>query len=81
MANQKSQKDIRNILEIALILLFCALTLVLDFVKITIIPHELRNKYLSKIIQQGCGVCSAILLMRRLDIRLFGKPQNPTKRT
>ena len=76
MTNQKSQKDIRNILEIALILLFCVLTLVLDFVKITIIPHELRNKYLSKIIQQGCGGIAAILLMRRLDIRLFGKPQN-----
>lgn len=76
MANQKSKKNIRNILEIAFILLFCAVTLALDFVKVTIVPHELRNKYLSKIIQQGCGGIAAILLMRRLDIRLFGKPQN-----
>ena len=75
MSNKTNQKDIRNIVEIALILLFCGLTLALDYIKIDYVSHELRNKYLSKIVQQGCGGIAAILLMRRLGIRLFGKPQ------
>ena len=75
MSNQAKQKNIQNIVEIALILLFCGLTLALDYIKIDYVSHELRNKYLSKIVQQGCGGIAAILLMRRLGIRLFGKPQ------
>lgn len=66
----------RNVIEIAVILLLCGLTLVLDYLKINYLEDELRNKYLSKIIQQGCGGIAAILLMRRLNIRLFGKPQH-----
>ena len=75
MAN-KAKKDIRNIIEIAIILLFCGLTLALDYIKIDYVSHELRNKYVSKIIQQGCGGIAAIFLMLRLKIRLFGKPQH-----
>lgn len=76
MANKTTQKDIRNILEIAIILLFCGLTLAFDYIKIDFVAHELRNKYLSKIIQQSCGGIGAILLMKRLGIRLFSKPQH-----
>ena len=76
MSNKITRKDIRNIVEIALILLFCGLTLAFDYIKIDYVSHELRNKYLSKIIQQACGGVAAILLMRRLNIRLFGKPQH-----
>lgn len=76
MANQENRKSIRNVIEIAVILLLCGLTLALDYLKINYVEHELRNKYLSKIIQQGCGGIAAILLMRRLNIRLFGKPQH-----
>ena len=76
MSKQANQKDIRNILQIAVILLFCGLTLALDYIKIEYVLHELRNKYLSKIVQQACGGVAAILLMKRLNIRLLGKPQN-----
>ncbi len=76
MSNKTNRKDIRNIVEIALILLFCGLTLALDYIKIDYVSHELRNKYISKIVQQGCGFIAAILLMIRLDIHLFGKPQH-----
>lgn len=75
VSNHSSQKDIRNLVEVALILLFCGLTLALDYIKIEYVSHVLRNKYISKIIQQGCGGVAAILLMRRLGIRLFGKPE------
>lgn len=76
MSKQDSQKRVQNIIEIVVILLFCALTLLFDYIKINYVEHELRNKYISKIIQQGCGGMAAILLMYRLNIRLFGKPQN-----
>ena len=62
--------------EITLILLFCGLTLALDYIKIDYVSNELRNQYISKIIQQACGGVAAILLMVRLNIRLFGKPQH-----
>lgn len=75
VSNHSNQKDIRNLVEVALILLFCGLTLALDYIKIEYVSHVLRNKYISKIIQQGCGGVAAILLMRRLGIRLFGKPE------
>ena len=76
MSNKSTQKDIRNILEIAIILLFCGLTLAFDYIRIDFVAHELRNQYLSKIIQQSCGGIGAILLMKRLGIRLFSKPQH-----
>lgn len=76
MSNPDNRKRIRNLIEIAVILIFCVLTLVLDYVKISYVDHELRNKYISKIIQQSCGAIAAILLMYRLGIQLFGKPQH-----
>ena len=76
MAEKDTQKSLHNIIEIIVILLFCALTLMFDYVKIDYVDHELRNQYISKIIQQGCGSIAAILLMYRLNIRLFGKPQH-----
>ena len=63
MVNQENRKSIRNVIEIAVILLLCGLTLALDYLKINYVEHELRNKYLSKIIQQGCGGIAAILLI------------------
>lgn len=70
------RKKIRNIVEISLILLFCLLTLAFDYIKINYVSHDLRNKYISKIIQQTCGAVAAILLMKRQGISLFGKPQH-----
>ncbi len=55
------------------IVLLCAVTLVMDFVKPSILSDGLKNRLLSKIIQQSCGSAAAILLMRRLKIKLFGK--------
>lgn len=75
MQNTEAQKRIRNIAEITIILVLCLATLALDFIKINYVENEFRNKFLSKIIQQGLGAVAAILLMRRLKIRLFGIPQ------
>ena len=75
MSTKQTQNKIRNIIEIALIAILCLLTVVLDFVNIPYLKDEFQNRMLSKIIQQTCGGIAAVLLMIRLRIRLFGKPQ------
>lgn len=73
--NDEVKKRIGNIVEIAVILILCGVTILLDFLKITYVENELWNKFLSKIVQQGSGILAVILLMRRLKIKLFGIPQ------
>ena len=69
-------KKIHNRIEIAIICLLCAATVVLDFVKIEYLTNSLRNALLCKIIQQTCGSIAGILLLRRLNLKLFSKPTN-----
>jgi len=75
MSTNQTHNKIRNITEIAIIAMLCLLTVVLDFVDIPYLKDEFQNRMLSKIIQQTCGGIAAVLLMIRLRIRLFGKPQ------
>ncbi len=76
MENTEKQKRTSSKLELLIILLLCAATLVLDFTKITYVENQLHNKFVSKIVQQGIGVVAVILLLKRLKVRLFGMPQN-----
>jgi len=69
------RKKIKNWIEIAVIALLCVATVVLDFVKIPYLKDSLQNAWLSKIVQQTIGSVAGILLLRRLGIKLFGKPQ------
>ena len=75
MSTKEKKNKICNVAEIAGIAILCFLTVVLDFVDIPYLQDEFQNKMLSKIIQQTCGGIAAVLLMVRLKIRLFGKPQ------
>ena len=68
-------KKIRNALQIALILVFCAATLSLDIVCCRYFNDTLHSTLLCKLIQQFCGATAVILLMLRLNVRLFKKPQ------
>ena len=72
----KERKSIYNYIEIAIIIVLCAITVILDFIKIEYVKDSLRNGLLSKLIQQACGSIAGILLLRRLNVRLFGKPTN-----
>ncbi len=63
-------------MEIVVILLLCVATIALDFLNISVLPDEFRNRILVKIIQQSCGIGAAILLCIRLKIRLFGRIEN-----
>lgn len=48
----------------------------LECVKITYSSNLLHNRLIAKIVQQSCGALAGILILRRLSIQLFKKPQN-----
>lgn len=70
------REKIKSELFTVIIISLCVLTVALDFIKISYSTDIFRNRILSAILQQACGGVVAVLLMIRLDIRLFGKPQN-----
>ena len=70
------RRRIYNYIEVAVIVILCTLTEILDFVKIEYLNDDLRNRLLSKIIQQACGSVAGILLLRRLNVKILGKPVN-----
>ncbi len=78
MSNEAKVKRIWRGIELCVIFLLCALTLALDFFEIDYFQDDFYNGTIGKIIQQACGSVAAILLMRRLQIRLFGKITNWT---
>ena len=75
MQNIDVKKKIWNYAQLAIIAILCAATLLLDFIEITFVEDSSRNRFLAKIIQQGMGSIAAILVMCRLKLQLFGKPQ------
>lgn len=75
MENQGNRKRIRDRVEIAIILVLCAVTVVLDFIALTPFRSEFYNRMIGEILQQGIGSVAVILLMLRLRLKLFQKPQ------
>lgn len=76
MQQLTNRKRIRGYLQIAIIAVLCACTALLDIIEIPFIKEEFYNRLLCKIIQQACGSAAGILIILRLGIRLFDKPQN-----
>ncbi len=62
-------------IELIAILVLCTATLILDFISIPYLEDEIRNTFLNHIAQQTLGAVAVFLLMRRLGLKLFGKPQ------
>lgn len=75
MQKSANCEKVRNIVQIVIIALLCVFLLLADFIKITYLQDPLQNAMLSKIIQQGCGIAAIVMIMLRLNIRLFSKPQ------
>ena len=69
-------KQYKQSIQIGVILSLCIATIVFDFVKITYTDNPIHNAYISKIIQQGLGVIAVTLLLKHLNVKLFGAPQN-----
>ena len=70
-----TRQRIRNYIQLSIIAVLCALTLVLDFIDISYTDNVDRNRFIGKIVQQSLGSLAAIFLMIRLKIQLFNKPQ------
>ena len=75
MQNTDKRKRIWNVVQIIVIAVFCAFTLAMEFVCRLDRIDSLRETMACKLVQQLCGATAAILLMIRLKLRLFGKPQ------
>lgn len=76
MQNKTKHKRIQVYIQIVVIAVLCVFTLLLDIINIPFSKDEFYNRMLCKILQQACGSGVGILLLLRLDIRLFDKPQN-----
>jgi hypothetical protein len=76
VSEKKNQTRIGESLQTAAILLFCGLAVVLDFFDIPYSKDVYIKEKVSTIIQQISGAIAAILLMIRLDIKLFGVPKS-----
>ena len=75
MQKTGKRKSIRNVIQIALIVAFFVATFALDFICCRSFNDTLQKIMFCKLLQQICGATAVILLMMRLKIRLFGKPQ------
>lgn len=76
MENNKSKKSIQDYISFAVIILLCLFTALSDIIKISYSKDLLYNRLIAKIVQQSCGAVAGVLILLRLNIRLFGKPQN-----
>lgn len=71
----KNKKTLQYI-QISIIAIFCVFMLVLEFVRFNIFEDLFYNQMLLKILQQTCGICVVYFLLKRLNIKLFRKPEN-----
>ncbi len=71
----KEKKRFADVLTMSVIVVFCAIAVVSDYVKIEFLSDDFKNRMLGDIMQRSCGAVAAVLLMKRAGIRLFGKPQ------
>ena len=73
--NNTAKKKAKDSIQIICIAVLCTAAVVLEFIKIPYLNDSLRNALLSKFIQQLCGAGAAILIMSRLNMKLFSRPQ------
>ncbi len=76
MRQTEKGKRIRKGTEIAILALLCAITLLLDFIRIPFSDDAFYNRIGTKILQQACGCAITIWLARRLKLRIFRKAEN-----
>lgn len=70
-----AKERIKGTIQIISIVILLLASIVLEFLKIPYLKDGLQNALLSKLIQQLCGAGAAILIMLRLNMKLFFRPQ------
>lgn len=76
MANTDKKKENNGRFTTVIIVVLCIAMLVLSVWDIRYAEDEARNLWIGRILQQTCGCLAVILLLARLKIKAFGKPQN-----
>ena len=76
MQSKEDRRRNRNKWIDGTIAVLCVVTVLLDFIEIAYSSDIFQNRMIGGIVQQACGGIAAILVMIRLKIKLFGKPQN-----
>lgn len=76
MQNNTTRKRLQSSIILAIILALCVLTATLEFCEIQYTEDEVYNRLIAKIVQQTSGAIAGILILFRLNIKLFGKPEN-----
>ena len=76
MQEKAMRKSLKANIILVIILVLCAFTAVLEFIDIQYSENVLYNRFIAKMVQQTCGSAAGILILQRLNIKLFRKPQN-----
>ena len=74
--DKATRKDAQGAIILAVILVLCAITAILEFIDIQYCKDEVYNRFIEKIVQQTCGAIAGILILQRLNVRLFARPKN-----
>lgn len=73
---RKDENKIYSITLKIIVVLLCGVLIALDFLSIDVAKGDLRrNQWIIGAIQQGCGFVAVVIVLKLLNIRLFGKPQ------
>ena len=76
MQNKENQRNIRAIIEWAIIVILFSISIILQFLPIRYAKNAFIHDKLTKIIPQMCGAIAGLMLLIRLKFRLFQKPEN-----
>ena len=71
----RTRINTRKIIEYAVILLFCALFLTLEWYKPSLINDKFINHMFLDSIQAGAGITLSVYVAKKLSIRLFMRPE------
>lgn len=71
----RTRINTRKIIEYAVILLFCALFLTLEWYKPSLINDKFINRMFLDSIQAGAGITLSVYVAKKLSIRLFMRPE------
>ncbi len=75
MPNKNTQKQRNNVLINVAIVLLCVGMVALDWIEVRYVSDDRRNVWISRMIQHSFGIFASILLLKRINVRLFGRPQ------
>lgn len=75
MAKSNENNRFVKILTSVIIVVFCLVMALLEWLPITFSNDALYDGLIGKTLQQACGIIAAVVLLRIMKINLFGKPQ------